>query len=197
MKNLIISPHIDDEVISCSSVLRDDTYVFFCGVEDFHIITKKERKLEALKVSTYFGYDYEIWHGVPNSYNRRHFIDVFQKLILKIKPEKLYIPYYGYNQDHQEIYEAAMVATRPHDKNFFVKKILAFEGPDCLWCRPEYKITYYVPLNIEDKITGYRLHVSQVRSFRGEDILLSLAKLRGLGCNQKYAEGFITERWVD
>jgi hypothetical protein len=31
---LIISPHADDEVIGCSSVLDKDSFVYVCGVDE-------------------------------------------------------------------------------------------------------------------------------------------------------------------
>lgn len=198
MRTLIISPHIDDEAISCSGFLGKDTFVYFCGVEPFHIVSVEQRLRELKDVSEFYGYRYSVdMISVPNKYNRRNFIDQFQDLINRIRPELMIIPYYGFNQDHQEIYEASMVALRPNDKIFFVKKVLVFEGPDCLWSRSDYKINYYKPINIGKKIEGYKLHKSQVRSFRGEEILRALAKVRGSVIGVPYAEGYIIERWVE
>ena len=60
-------------------------------------------------------------NGVPNKYDEHDFIDAFQDLINTYTPQTVYIPYTSYNQDHRAIYNAAMVALRPHDKNWFVK----------------------------------------------------------------------------
>ena len=37
MKKLIISPHIDDEVLGCGGILDEDTFVLYCGMDEAHI----------------------------------------------------------------------------------------------------------------------------------------------------------------
>jgi LmbE family N-acetylglucosaminyl deacetylase len=200
MGNLVIAPHIDDEVLGCSGVLDENTYVFYCGVSPFHIVSSSERLAEANDVKEYFGHKFELYvhaNQSVNAYDGKHFINVFQDLINKVKPERVYIPYPSYNQDHQQVYHAAMVALRPHDTNHFAKKVLVYEMPDCLWYNPEYEVSYFIPIDIKTKIEGYKLHASQVRGHRSFEHLKALATLRGSMIGEAYAEAFIVRRWVE
>ena len=111
---------------------------------------------------------------------------------------KLYIPYPSYNQDHREIYDAAMIALRPHDRNFFVKRVLVYEGMGSFqWYQQAYEINAFVKIDVDKKIKGYNLHASQVRGHRSTDHLRALAKLRGSQVGVDYAEGYMIKRWVE
>lgn len=199
MKKLVIAPHIDDEAVGCGGILDSDTYVYFCGVDWFHEITQAERLAEAKNVSQHFGYEYEVnTMPVVNEYDQRSFINIFQKLINETAPEKIYIPYPSYNQDHREIYDAAMIALRPHDRNFFVKKVLVYEGMGAFqWYKPDYEVNHFVEIDIGRKLQGYLLHDSQVRGHRDPAHIRALAMLRGSQIGVDYAEGYIVKRWVE
>lgn len=199
MKKLVIAPHIDDEVVGCSGILDKDTYVYFCGVDWFHEITQEERLKEAENVSQWFGYKYEVnTLSVVNEYEGRSFINIFQKLINEQGPDKVYIPYPSYNQDHRAIYDAAMIALRPHDRNFFVKKVLVYEGIGAFqWYQSDYEVNHFVEIELDHKVEGYLLHESQVRMHRSPEHIRALALLRGSQIGVEYAEGYIIKRWVE
>jgi len=101
------------------------------------------------------------------------------------------------------VYEAAITALRPHDKNFFVKKAFVYEQPHTfLWAQRPGRIdvfepNYFVPIDIDHKVKLYNLMGSQVRSFRSPEILRSMAHLRGHQCNSAYAEAYGILRWVE
>jgi LmbE family N-acetylglucosaminyl deacetylase len=199
MKNLIISPHIDDEVVGCGGILDNSTYVYFCGVDEFHIIPMQERIEEVNRVSQYFGYKYKVdTDTTVNRYDEREFIDRFQEEFNRQLPDRVFIPYPSYNQDHREIYNAAMIALRPHDKNFFVKKVLVYEGMGAFqWYKPDYEVNHFKKLDINKKVKGYLLHKSQVRKHRSPEHLRALARLRGSQIGVDYAEAYIIKRWVE
>lgn len=199
MKKLIIAPHIDDEVVGCGGILDKDCVVYFCGVNTYHIIPKVERLKELQNVCDYFNYKYHVNESsVVNKYDQTDFIDIFQEQINSVRPEAVYIPYPSYNQDHREIYDAAMIALRPHDRNFFVKKVLVYEGMGAFqWYQQAYEINAFVKIDIDRKLEGYNLHASQVRGHRSADHLRALAKLRGSQVGVDYAEGYIIKRWVE
>ncbi len=199
MKKLIIAPHVDDEAIGCGGILDSNTFVYFCGVDRFHEISQEERLVEVKNVSEFFDYTCEVnLDSIVNQYDQRQFIDIFQEVINEHKPDRMYIPYPSYNQDHREIYDAVMIALRPHDRNFFVKQVVVYEGMDSFqWGHSAYEVNHFAEIDIDRKLEGYRKHVSQVRGHRGCDHLRALAKLRGSQMGAEYAEGFIVKRWVD
>lgn len=203
---LIIAPHPDDEVLGCASVL-EDSFVYYCGIDESLLpleiqktrIDQKGRLEEIEKVSKYMGFSYEINHTSRiNNYKMIDFISEIESLVNRLQPDKIFIPFHCYNQDHQAIYDACQVALRPHDRNFFVKKVLVYEQAHvAMWERGHVNVSYFVKLDLRAKLYAYNLHKSQVRGMRSPDILEALAKLRGASINVPYAEGFVVERWVE
>ncbi len=206
MKKLIIAPHIDDEVLGCSSVLNKEAFVYYCGIDESklpadpgHRISVPDRLKEVEEVGNFLGFEYEINHDSKvNFYLEQDFIGIFEDLINKMKPDVIFLPHPGYNQDHRTIFNAAQVALRPHDRNFFVKKVLVYEAiHDFMWSYQELDVNYFIPLDMDRKIKAYSLHRSQVRGMRGSEMLEWLAKLRGSMSGSAFAEAFQILRWVD
>ncbi len=207
IKKLVISPHIDDEILGCGGILDKNTFVLYCGFDESHIKSdwvrerpKADKRLSELKaVQNLLGFDYEILYNKVNYYINQDLISSFEKFINDLKPDSVYVPNPSYNQDHKTVYDAAMVALRPHDLNHFVKKVLIYEQPQVyLWNHTfrEFNPNYYVPIDINKKIAAYELMKSQVRTFRDQDTLKSMAYLRGKQSNCKYAEAFEIIRWI-
>jgi len=208
VKKLIISPHVDDEVLACGGILDEDSFVYYCGIDESkvapdpaHRIPMEEREVELSKVSEFLGYRYEVnKESKVNFYqdSENEFRDKFEELINRLKPEMIFIPIPSYNQDHKAVYRALQVALRPHDKNFFVKKVLLYEQPhSIMWEVGDYRPNYFIPINIERKIKAYKMQESQVRAFRSPEIVRAIAKLRGGQANSEHAEGFFVQRWVE
>lgn len=201
MKKLIISPHIDDEVLGCGGILDENSHVLHCGVEDRDHVTAKERIEEIEAVKKAVGFEMKLLKNKVNNYKATDLIPEFEKVINELKPEQVFIPFPSYNQDHRAVYDAALVALRLHDVNFFVKKVLIYEQPHMyFWSHNnalEFKPNYFVPIDIEKKLNLYSLLKSQVRSFRSLDHVKSLAVLRGGQSNSKHSEAFQILRWVD
>ena len=149
-------------------------------------------------VLEFLGNQYHVLDNKVNQYKLQDLLSSFETFISEQKPEEIYIPHPSYNQDHRVTYEAVLTALRPHDKNFFVKKVLVYEQPHVfLWDYSDningaIKPNYFVPIDIERKIKAYKLMPTQVRSFRR-----SMAQLRGQQSNNEYAEAFQIIRWVD
>ena len=134
-----------------------------------------------------------------NKYIISDLIPAIEHMINEIKPDEIYIPIPSYNQDHRTVYEASLTALRPHDLNFFVKKVLIYEQVQDLWNYNyhEFKSNYFKTIDIEDKINTYKLMKSQIRQFRSPDMIKSLASIRGIQSNMQYAESFEIIRWID
>lgn len=199
MKKLIIAPHADDEVLGCYSMLDKDTFVYFCGINNAHGVPKEKRLEEIKKSAEFLGFR---WNCNSKSkvhyYDERDFINIFEDLINEHKPELILIPFPCYNQDHREVYKAAQIALRPHDENWFVKKVLVYEEPhNVIWEQKEFKVNYFVPIDIERKIKAFKSHESQVRDMRSPELIAAIAKIRGKQANYEFAEAFKIERWTE
>ncbi|MDB3983803.1 hypothetical protein N9437_02955 [Acidimicrobiia bacterium] len=203
VKNLIFSPHVDDELLGCFSFLNKNTHVIETGVDEFHVVDRKERLNELEKLASHCSFTYSVLDNVVNKYNLKDLIDQYEAAVNEYKPELALIPYPSYNQDHRAVYDASLVALRHHDVNHFVKKILVFEQPHSyIWdynhsISGAFKPNYYSPVDIEDKLYSYGLLESQVRGHRSPEILKSLGKMRGYQAQIDFAEAFQILRWIE
>ena len=201
--NLVISPHIDDEVLGCGGIMDESTFVLECGVDKFHVVSRKKRIEELEKARGLLGFDFEILTNLVNNYEIPVLIDQLSDTINKIQPDKVFIPYPSYNQDHQAVYKASIIALRPHDINFFVKKVLVYEQPHVfLWDYSydkdaSFKPNYFRSIDINKKINAYNCIESQVRSFRHPSFVKDLASVRGKQSSTDFAEAFEIIRWVE
>ncbi|MEK6945974.1 MAG: hypothetical protein AABX32_00035 [Nanoarchaeota archaeon] len=201
MKKLIISPHIDDEVLGCGGILDKDTFVLHCGVEDRNYVPSSERIKEIEEVRKTAGFQMRLLKNEVNNYKIINLIPEFENILNELKPDMVLIPYPSYNQDHRAVYEAALTALRPHDINFFVKKVLVYEQEHVLfWDHNNdgaFKPNYFISIDINKKLKLYSLLKSQVRSFRSPDHLRAMAEVRGGQSNCRHAEAFQILRWID
>ena len=205
MKKLIIAPHVDDEVLGCGGILDDKTFVLHCGLAEnqnhgHKFFSSSERMAEWNKVLKATGCQSQLLdHDVNNFVFGSKLIGDIEKTINQTKPDIVYLPSPSYNQDHQAVYKSAVVALRPHDCNHFVNKIVLYEQPQDFWNGAEQSITpnYFVPINIEKKLSLYALLASQVRGHRSPEMLKTLAAMRGHQSNTAYAEAFQIVRWIE
>ena len=195
---LILAPHVDDEVLGCHSLLSADVKVIFFGVEDRSNISAAERLAELKRVAARCLFNWTILDFPVNRYQSADLIGPIEQSINKHKPRRVLLPYPSYNQDHRAVYDAGLTATRPHDLNWFVREVLAYEELQVqLWPHgPLMEPNYFVPLDIEEKLETYRMYRSQVRGHRSPDLLEALARLPGAQANVRFAEGFLCLRWV-
>jgi LmbE family N-acetylglucosaminyl deacetylase len=207
MKRLIIAPHIDDEILGCFSSIDSNTFILYCGMDEskikFDWVKQRPdsdtRLKELYDVQQELLFSYEILNNQVNNYVIQNLIPEFERVINEVKPDELYIPVPSYNQDHRAVYEAALTALRPHDINFFVKRVLVYEQIQDLWNHNYHSFcpTFFRILDIDKKIKIYNLMQSQVRAFRNNNMLKTLAELRGIQANIKYAEAFEVIRWIE
>lgn len=205
-ENLVISPHADDEVYGCCSVLNKRTFVYYCGIDEKliapdpkHRIPVKDREKEIKKAASVLGFSWKCNYATKVlHFKENELIPCIEQVINQVRPEKIFIPFPSYNQDHRTVHQACRIALRPHDKNFFVKKVLVYEqDQSIIWDPDPLKPNYFVALNIARKMKAYKAYASQMRSMRPPDLLKAVARLRGIESNYPYAEGFRIERWVE
>lgn len=198
---LVIAPHVDDDVIGCGGILDSLTKVYYCGVDTFHMVSETERGEEAQYLSERTGHKYN-WPPRSKNVNKYDFSllkDWFEEEIDFVRPDEVLLPWPSYNQDHQTVYKAAMVALRPHDTNWFVNRVLLYEEPDCFWpgMGEVFRPNLYREIDIDEKIERYRCMPSQIRGHRSEEHIRSLATIRGAASNCLAAEAYHIIRWCE
>lgn len=196
---LILSPHIDDEVLGCFSFLNQEAFVLYIGAEERETISKATRMDELNASADALGFQWELKNHTVNQYISHELIELFEITIARLKPETVLIPVQSYNQDHRAVYEAALVATRPHDTNFRVDQVLAFEQPHSeLWPYQTLpKPALHRPIDIEHKLTAYQRYSSQVRGHRSPETVAAMAAMRGAEIGEPHAEAFHILRRIE
>lgn len=207
MNILIVSPHMDDEVLSTASFLLDKTNtttVFYHSSTHPHIeraILMKEndnliKHLGCKRIISPFISVSDLLDTIPI----RQLIGEFEDLFYVNKYDTILLPNPSYNQDHRQLYDAALTACRPHDRIPFIKRVLVYEEPETFGTLRNvnpFKPTYFREVDIDDKIGLYHYYKSQVRPHRSDTHLHHIAGVRGMQSNYNYAEAFEILRWVD
>jgi LmbE family N-acetylglucosaminyl deacetylase len=197
-------------------------YILFLTVgdtQDFskkRLSTKTSREKEIEKVARFLKYDdYQIafpgneYHLRLDRLGQLEVMDMIERRskisIEKVKPTIVVFPDpSSYNQDHKiaALSTFASVRTSSSEKHF-VGTVLSSEAPGDFWSLGEKnKVNTFVPLSsleMKKKINALKIYASQWREYpsnRSEEVLRSLAKLRGSQCNSEFGEGFSLRRII-
>ena len=203
MKRLIIAPHVDDDVLGCGGILDKSCHVVYCGLDETGLEdrpTMGDRLKEINDVQSITGHSFDVLNNLVNRYDEFKLIGQLENAINTIKPKEVYVCHPSYNQDHKSVYNASMIALRPHDTNYFVPKVFLYEQPQVYFWNTtdrDFQANYFVGIDIDKKIKVYETMKSQVRSFRSSEHIRANSKLRGGQSNHEYAEAFEIVRWVD
>ncbi len=122
-----------------------------------------------------------------------------EKTIDKYEPELVFTHHKGdVNQDHRQVFEASLIATRPTRDNP-VKKVLSYEVPSATeWRRlnnDKFLPQVYINMSdyLDDKIEIFNDYFSEVEKYphpRSEENIKNLAKVRGSNVGFEAAEAF-------
>ena len=195
---LILAPHVDDEVLGCFSFLGEGTHVLFLGVEDRPHVSRDDRLAELSAAAEAAGFSWSALDFEVNRYRCSDLIAPIEEAIGKLEPDTILIPEPSYNQDHRATYDAALVATRPHDTNWLVATVLLYEQPHAVMWRHgrEHEPNLFYRIDVDKKLELYEMYRSQVRGHRSPDIVKTLARLRGAQIRVPFAEGFYVKRQI-
>jgi len=220
MRVLVISPHMDDEVLGVGGTIArhvsegDDVYVCFIAhrVYDHKYDAAKTRfEVEcALKAKKVLGYKEAEFFNLSDERLDASIQDILiplENYAKKVDPEIVYVCHRGdNNQDHRAVFQAAMVVLRP-SANRKIKRILCYEVPSSTEQSPPFKEYAFLPnfyVNIERylriKVEALRCYKTEKRNFphpRSEKSIETLAMKRGIEAGFKAAEAFVVvrERW--
>ena len=221
-KILVIAPHADDEILGVGGTIAK--YIKKNFIVKILIVTNAHNgapelfsntymqkiRLEALRAHKSLGVDETFFLEYPapslSTYPSYKISLDIEKILLKFKPNILFLPNPGdIHQDHEAVYRASLVASRP-SKYHLINKILIYEVLSETNYSPYVNNSFFVPNYFEDisktiklKIKSMKYYKSQLYSYphsRSLEAIENLSKYRGNSINIKYAEAFMVERFV-
>ena len=139
---LVLSPHADDDVIGCGGLMKKiinnggEVYVVITAIGDINfyhlgrVVTKEERKEELAKALTYLGVTeyftlFDDYESLMDTMPIRNVITSFEKIIGRLKPSTVLLPYPSFHQDHKIVFNAGFAAVRPSPYNYDYLRLVA------------------------------------------------------------------------
>jgi N-acetylglucosamine malate deacetylase 1 len=203
---LVLAPHTDDGEFGCGATIAwfisqgaEVYYAAFSACEqsvlpqfpsDILVTEVKEAtQVLGIKPENLILYKYDVR---TFSYNRQLILDDILVLKRDIDPDLVFIPsLQDIHQDHATI---ALEAVRA----FKFTSILSYELP---WNNFNFATTYFVKLEeefINAKVEALKKYKSQAhRTYANEEFIRSLARIRGVQINTRYAEVFEVIRLIN
>lgn len=210
-KILIISPHLDDEVLGCGGTIQyfkkkgSSVNVVFIADRKYNnkILIKKVKsdRQEALKAKKILKYDKQFFLGFQDESlykNIDKIIIELVKIVNLVKPDTVFCcSPDDNNHDHYSTFVAAKVVMR---WVYGVKNVYLYETPSSSEISPHKNNILFEPnlfINIEkyieNKIKALNCYKSEKRSFpnaRSKEGIITYSKFRGMMCGHKNAEAF-------
>ena len=199
---LIVSPHLDDEVLGCASFLDNTATVLYLTSKHPLFpngLNISESKLLQRKAG-FSAFRHELPTNNLATVGESALISLFEDALNATQPDTVLVPYPSYNQDHRIAYECALTALRVHDRLPFVSKVLVYEETD-VWGTLRkvegFRPTYFRNLDIERKLDLWAIYRSQQRGHRTIEDIKTIAHARGMQSHQQWAEAFEVLRWCE
>jgi LmbE family N-acetylglucosaminyl deacetylase len=205
-KALVLAPHTDDGELGCGGTINklleygcEVYYAAFSACQQSVLpqfkpdilITevKAATKVLGVKPENLFLYEYDVR---TFNYHRQAILDDMLKLKNKVEPDLVLIPCFNdVHQDHATIAQESIRA-------FKYSNILSYELP---WNNFTFHTSCFFKLtedHVKAKINAIKEYNSQAhRSYASEDFIKSLATVRGVQINAKFAEAFEVVRIVN
>ena len=218
IKVLVISPHPDDETLGAGGTLLRHKYkgdrIFWLNVTDmkeeygYSPSVVKRRTEEINRVIKAYGFeDFFNLRLKPASLTEADIpkiIDLSKDFIERVRPQVVYIPFYGdAHSDHRIVFQAFKHFFKPF-RYPFIEKVLMMEiisETDQQWVEV-FKPNFFVDISqfIDQKLEILKIYSSELGEHpfpRNLENVKALALYRGSQCNCKYAESFILLRGIE
>ena len=194
---LFLSPHRDDEVLASGGIFDRCGSLTISYFNNIHPnvsvdVYDKEAELVAKELGCNTEYSKYCCVNHLSDFPLALFISEIEEWINLYKPTLVLIPARSRNQDHQTVYDAAIVAVRPHDTNWFVPNVWVYEQHE--YMTQDFVPNIYAPIDIDRKLHIFDIYQSQQRGHRRPEDIKALAKLRGMQYNCEYAEAYMSLR---
>ena len=210
-KVLVVAPHPDDETLGVGGTIKKltkkkiDVSIVIVGghlppvyKEKHYIQTVKECKIACniLGAKKLFFLD-----KIATKFNEEPIVEFNKsllKVINKVNPDVIFIPFPDRHIDHKVVFKSCMVCTRPK-KNSKLKMILSYETlSETHWnanyIEPNFIPDVFIDISAEYKFKEKALkkYSSQIKNnkARNIDAIKGLASFRGSQNHTKYCEAF-------
>ena len=210
-KILVVAVHPDDETLGCGgSLLKhktngDEINWLICTAIDKNQNYYQIRDKEINKVSKLYAFDSV--HNLRlktmriDEYSMSKLIEKISKVINKVKPNIIYLPFKGdVHSDHRKIFEASYSCTKSF-RYPFIKKIYMMETLSETEFAPSTKEDNFIPntfvdisAHMDKKIQIMQIYKDEIGKHpfpRSERNIRALGTLRGATCGHEYAESFM------
>jgi N-acetylglucosamine malate deacetylase 1 len=217
MKILVISPHMDDETLGVGGTIAkhvasgDEVHVIVVAHRVYNHqydqqATEIEKKatLNAQKVLEYQHLEFLDLPDERLDHCIQEILIPLEDAFNQIKPEVLYSPFYGdNNQDHRAVFEAARVLARPAShikvKRFLLYEVLSSTDQSPPLPHNVFLPNFYVNISetIDKKLEALCCYERELRPFphpRSETGIRTLALKRGMEAGFSHAESFMLLR---
>ena len=200
-KILVISPHIDDEVLGVGGYMSKD----YVKADVLLVNYTEERLVEHINMKKIIGIEttYTLYNdrdGKLDAYSNIYLIKEIDEILEKNKYDQLFIPYRSHHQDHQIVHDCCLAAIRLRQDVEPIPLVAMYEYP-FINETPNGGAWY---LNIEDtinkKVNGFLENKSQLKRYPSplsKKSVLTLARMRGMESGFKYAEKFYIIRKIN
>lgn len=217
MRVLVISPHMDDEVLGVGATIArrvddgDDVHVCVVAHRVYgHRFDEARHRTEvacAQRARDVLGYKDLHFLDLPDERLDACLQDVIvplERCVEDVQPEVVYVNHRGDNhQDHRAVFQAAMVALRP-TATPWLRTVVCYETPSSTEQAPPIPEAAFLPTtyvnvaaHLERKIEALRCYTTEARPFphpRSEEAVRNLAQRRGIESGFTAAEAFILLR---
>lgn len=216
---LVIAPHPDDEVLGCGGTMRllskqgkhVTVAIVTRGTPLFPVDQVERVRGEARKAAEHLGVADLRFMDLPvttlHAIAEHELNAAFIRLINDVKPATVLLPFPGdRHEDHRQVFDAAMVATRPDGRRHAVERIWCYETvSETHWSAPGIEPAFdpstYVDISttLPDKLAAMQIYISQLEDgipARSLSAIEALARFRGSVVGLPAAEAFHVVRHV-
>lgn len=194
MKILILAPHTDDGELGCGgtiSKLSKENEVYYLAFSTCGNNALIDEAISATNILNVHQTDFLNFPVRNFDKHRQEILDSMIEYRDKVNPSMVFMPSLNdVHQDHEVVTKEALRA-------FKFSSLIGYEMP---WNNLSFNTNTFIRLseeNVKDKCLALECYRSQAhRPYCNDEFVRSLASVRGVQINTKYAEAFEVMKWI-